>query len=123
MASGGRVLHHLAQRLPDARNAVLLAGFQAEGSRGRSLQEGAKSVRLFGRDVPVHAEIISMGQLSAHAGKSELLRWLRGLPAAPRQTYLTHGEPQPAQALQSAISATLRWKADVAQYLQTVELG
>ena len=123
MASGGRVLHHLAQRLPDARNAVLLAGFQAEGSRGRSLQEGAKSVRLFGRDVPVHAEIISMGQLSAHAGKSELLRWLRGLPAAPRQTYLTHGEPQAAQALQSAISGTLRWKADVASYLQTVELG
>ena len=123
MASGGRVLHHLEQRLPDARNAVLLAGFQAEGTRGRAMQEGAKSIHFYGRDVPVHAEIVSMGQLSAHAGKSELLRWLRGLPAAPKQTYLTHGEPEAARALQSTIVADLHWKADVARYLQTVELG
>jgi len=123
MASGGRVLHHLEQRLPDARNAVLLAGFQAEGSRGRALQDGAKSIRFYGKDVPVHAEIVSMGQLSAHAGKSELLRWLGALPSPPRQTYLTHGEPAAAQALQSGITASLHWKADVAQYLQTVELA
>lgn len=88
MARGGRVLHHLEQRLPDARNAVLLAGFQAEGSRGRALQDGAKSLRIHGRPVPVDAEIVSMGQLSAHAGKSELLRWLSGLP--PAQAHLPH---------------------------------
>jgi metallo-beta-lactamase family protein len=123
MASGGRVLHHLEQRLPDARNAVLLAGFQAEGSRGRTLQDGAKSIRIHGHPVPVNAEIVSMGQLSAHAGKSELLRWLGGLPSAPKQTYLTHGEPPAAKALQSAITAKFQWKADVAQYLQTLELG
>src|ERR1700730_7315665 len=93
MVSGGRVLHHLVQRLPDARNAVLLAGFQAEGTRGRSLQEGARSLKLYGQDVPVLAEIIQMSQLSAHAGKSELLRWLTAFPAPPKQTYLTHGEP------------------------------
>jgi metallo-beta-lactamase family protein len=122
MASGGRVLHHLEQRLPDARNAVLLAGFQAEGSRGRALQDGAKSLRLYGHAVAVNAEIVSMGQLSAHAGQAELLRWLRALPAAPKQTYLTHGEPQAARALQAAISDQLRWKVDVAEYLQTVEL-
>jgi metallo-beta-lactamase family protein len=123
MASGGRVLHHLEQRLPDARNAVLLAGFQAEGTRGRALEEGAKSIRFYGHDVPVHAEIVSMGQLSAHAGRSELLRWLGGLPSPPKQTYLTHGEPAAARALQSAITGSLQWKADVAQYLETVELG
>jgi metallo-beta-lactamase family protein len=76
MVSGGRVLHHLAQRLPDARNAVILAGFQAEGTRGRVLLEGAKSLRLYGQDVPVLAEIVTMGQFSAHAGKNELLRLL-----------------------------------------------
>ena len=123
MASGGRVLHHLEQRLPDARNAVLLAGFQAEGSRGRALQDGVKSIRLYGHAVAVNAEVVSMGQLSAHAGKSELLRWLGGLPSAPKQTYLTHGEPQAARALEGAISDQMHWKVAVAQYLHTVELG
>jgi metallo-beta-lactamase family protein len=123
MASGGRVLHHLEQRLPDPRNAVLLAGFQAEGSRGRALQDGAKSIRFYGHEVPVHAEIVSMGQLSAHAGRSELLRWLGGLPGAPTQTYLTHGEPAAAQSLQAAIIEKFQWKTNVAQYQQTVEIG
>jgi len=123
MVSGGRVLHHLEQRLPDARNAVILAGFQAQGTRGRSLQEGAKSLRLFGQDVAVKAEIVSMGQFSAHAGKSELLRWLTGLPAPPKQTYLVHGEPAAAQALQRAIQDKFQWKSSVARYLDTVELG
>jgi metallo-beta-lactamase family protein len=123
MVSGGRVLHHLAQRLPDARNAVILAGFQAEGTRGRALQEGAKSLKLYGQDVPVAAEIVEMGQFSAHAGKSELLRWLTGLPAPPRQTYLTHGEPAAAQALQAAITEKFHWKAAVARYLDTVPVG
>jgi metallo-beta-lactamase family protein len=123
MVSGGRVLHHLAQRLPDARNAVILAGFQAEGTRGRALQEGAKSLKLYGQDVPVGAEIVEMGQFSAHAGKSELLRWLTALPAPPKQTYLTHGEPSAAQALQSAIQEKFHGKAAVARYLDTVAVG
>jgi metallo-beta-lactamase family protein len=123
MVSGGRVLHHLAQRLPDARNAVVLAGFQAEGTRGRALQEGAKVLHLFGQAVPVNAEIITMGQLSAHAGKSELLRWLGGLQSAPKKTWLTHGEPAAAQALQSAIKEKFQWDVAVARYLDTVELG
>jgi metallo-beta-lactamase family protein len=123
MVSGGRVLHHLAQRLPDARNAVILAGFQAEGTRGRALQEGAKSLKLYGQDVPVLAEIVEMGQFSAHAGKSELLRWLTALPSPPKQTYLTHGEPAAAQSLQAAIQEKFRWKAAVARYLDTVPAG
>ncbi len=123
MVSGGRVLHHLAQRLSDAHNAVILAGFQAEGTRGRALQEGAKSLKLFGQDVPVCAEIVEMGQFSAHAGKGELQRWLTALPAPPKQTYLTHGEPAAAQALQTAIQQKFQWKAAVARYLDTVTIG
>lgn len=123
MVNGGRVLHHMVQRLPDARNAVILAGFQAEGTRGRALQEGAKSLNIFGQVVPVGAEIVEMGQFSAHAGKSELLRWLTALPSPPKQTYLTHGEPQAAQALQDAIQEKFKWKAAVARYLDTVPLG
>jgi metallo-beta-lactamase family protein len=123
MVTGGRVLHHLAQRLPDPRNAVILGGFQAEGTRGRALQEGAKVLHLFGQTVPVCAEIVEMGQFSAHAGKSELLRWLAALPAPPRQTYLTHGEPAAAQSLQQAIQEKFHWKAAAAKYLDTVDLG
>jgi metallo-beta-lactamase family protein len=123
MVTGGRVMHHLAQRLPDARNAVILAGFQAQGTRGRALQEGAKTIRLFGQDVPVNAEIVELGQFSAHAGKSELLRWLTALPAPPKQTYLTHGEPSAAQSLQSSIQEKFHWKVSVARYLDTVDLA
>jgi metallo-beta-lactamase family protein len=121
MVTGGRVLHHLAQRLGDARNCVILGGFQAEGTRGRALQEGAKTLSLFGQVVPVLAEIVEMGQLSAHAGRSELLRWLTGLQVPPRQVYLTHGEPAAAQSLQQAVTEKFRWKAAVARYLDTVE--
>ncbi len=121
MVTGGRVLHHLAQRLGDARNCVILGGFQAEGTRGRALQEGAKTLSLYGQMVPVLAEIVEMGQLSAHAGKSELMRWLTGLQVPPQQVYLTHGEPVAAQSLQQAITEKFRWKAAVARYLDTVE--
>jgi metallo-beta-lactamase family protein len=123
MVTGGRVLHHLAHRLGDARNCVILGGFQAEGTRGRALQEGAKSLSLFGQTVPVLAEIVEMGQFSAHAGKSELQRWLTGLQVPPKQVYLTHGEPEAAQSLQQAIVANFKWPAAVARYLDTVTVG
>jgi metallo-beta-lactamase family protein len=122
MVTGGRVLHHLANRLGDARNCVILGGFQAEGTRGRALEEGAKTLSLFGKPVPVLAEIVEMGQLSAHAGKSELLRWLTGLLVPPKQMYLTHGEPVAAQSLQQAIVQNFKWKASVARYLDTIEV-
>ncbi len=123
MVTGGRVLHHLIQRLPDPRNAVILAGFQAQGTRGRALQEGAKTIRLFGQEIPVNAEIVELGQFSAHAGKSELLRWLTGLPAPPKQTYLVHGEPSAAQSLQASIRENLKWNVSVARYLDTIDLS
>jgi len=122
MATGGRVLHHIAQRAPDRRNAILLAGFQAEGTRGRSLEEGARTVRIHGQDVPVAAEVINLRQFSAHAGKSELIRWLTGLPAPPRQTYMVHGEPQASASLKAAIESKFNWSVALPQYLQTVDL-
>ncbi len=122
MATGGRVLHHLARRLPDSRNAVLLAGFQAEGTRGRALLDGARTLRIHGEDVEVKAEIIELKQFSAHAGRSELLRWLGGLPAPPRQTFMVHGEPAAAMALKTAIELQMRWKVTLPNYQQTFEL-
>src|SRR5579859_320818 len=123
MVTGGRVLHHLAQRLPDSRNAVILAGFQAQGTRGRALLEGAKTLRLFGQEVAVNAEVVELGQFSAHAGKSELMRWLTGLTAPPKQTYLVHGEPAAAQSLQVSIQQQFKWNVSVARYLDTIELS
>ena len=122
MATGGRVLHHLAQRLPDARNTVLLVGYQGEGTRGRMLQDGAKSVRIFGQQVAVNAEIVTIGQLSAHAGKSELLRWLSGFQQAPKQTFLVHGEPAALNSLKDAVTQQFHWPVTIPAYLQSVEL-
>ena len=122
MATGGRVLHHIAQRAPDPRNMILLAGFQAEGTRGRALEQGAKTLRMFGEDVPVAAEVVNLRQFSAHAGKSELMRWLTGLPAPPRQTYLVHGEPAASGALKFTIESNFRWRVSLPTYLQTVDL-
>jgi metallo-beta-lactamase family protein len=123
MATGGRVLHHLEQRLPDARNAVILAGFQAEGTRGRALQDGAKTLRIYGQNIPVAAEISCLSQLSAHAGQSELLRWLKGISAPPRQTFLVHGEPGPAKALRACIEQQFHWKVEQPAYAQSFELS
>jgi metallo-beta-lactamase family protein len=122
MATGGRVLHHLAQRLPDPQNTVLLVGYQAQGTRGQALQDGAKFISLFGQQVPVRAQVVSMGQLSAHAGKSELLRWLSGFTAPPRQTFLVHGEPVALNSLRDAVTAQFKWPVTIPAYLQTFDL-
>ncbi|HEY6224818.1 MAG TPA: MBL fold metallo-hydrolase [Gemmatimonadales bacterium] len=120
MATGGRILHHLAHRLPDPKTTVLLVGFQALGTRGRTLQDGAKTLKLFGEDVPVRAGVETIHGLSAHADQNEMLRWLGGFTRAPRTTYLVHGEPQAAQALGGLISTKLHWTSQVAQDGQQV---
>ena len=123
MATGGRILHHLARRLPDSRNTVLLVGYQAEGSRGRALEDGAKYVRIFGDQIPVRARVVEMGQLSAHAGKSELLRWLSGFKTAPKQTFLVHGEPVALEALRVAVTEKFHWPVTVPAYRQSFDLS
>ncbi len=123
MITGGRVLHHLARRLPDSRSAVLLVGYQAEGSGGRALQDGAKFLRIHGEQVPVRAQVVDIGQLSAHAGKSELLRWLSGFQAPPRQTFMVHGEPSGLNGLRDAITSRYHWPVTIPDYLQSFDLN
>jgi metallo-beta-lactamase family protein len=123
MATGGRILHHLAHRLPDPRTTVLLPGFQAAGTRGRSLQEGATRLRIHGRDVPVRAQVVTIDGLSAHADRDELLAWLREFRAAPRTAWVVHGEPQPADRLAATMRAKLGWDARVAEDGATVPLS
>ena len=123
MATGGRVLHHLAQRLSDPRTTVLLVGFQAAGTRGRALEDGARSLRLLGQEVPVRARVERIDALSAHADRDETLRWLGGFTRPPRQTYLVHGEPDGAAALAAAIRERYGWQVAVAQDRATVRLA
>ena len=114
MATGGRILHHLRRRLPDPRTTLLFVGYQAAGTRGRTLRDGAERVRIFGTDVPVRAAILATDALSAHADQGELLRWLRGFRRPPARTFCVHGEPAAAAALRDAIKAELHWPCEVA---------
>ena len=123
MITGGRIKHHLAKRLPDSRSTVLLVGYQAEGTGGRALLDGAKYLRIHNEQIPVRAQVIEIGQLSAHAGRSELLRWLSGFQAPPRQTFLVHGEPVALESLRGAIAAQYHWPVTIPDYLQTIELS
>jgi len=122
MATGGRVLHHLKHRLPNADTTVLFAGYQAEGTRGRSLQDGAKEIKLLGEVVPVRAKIKVFDGFSAHADQGEILRWLGTFKKAPQMTYIVHGEPPAAAALADVIRAQLKWKVEVARHQQKVAL-
>jgi metallo-beta-lactamase family protein len=122
MATGGRVLHHLKALAPDRRNTIVLAGYQAGGTRGARLQAGERSLRIFGEDVPVRAEVVSLRGLSAHADAAELMRWLATAPAPPRRVFVTHGEPGPADALRQRIERELGWPATVPLLGQGVEL-
>jgi len=115
MATGGRILHHLHQRLSDQRTTVLLVGYQAAGTRGRALQDGAAHLRMFGQSVAVRARIETLDGLSAHADQSEILRWLGAFERPPASTYLVHGEPAAADALADAIRTRLRWDVQPAR--------
>ena len=120
--AGIDVVHVPYKASGDARNAVLLAGFQAAGSRGRWLAEGAKTVKIHGEFIPVRAEVVELHQLSAHAGQGELLRWLNGFQAPPRKTFLVHGEPPGLNALAGLIRQRVNWPVEIAHYAETVEL-
>jgi metallo-beta-lactamase family protein len=122
MATGGRVLHHLARALPDPRNTVLFVGYQAPGTRGRLLVDGAKEVKIHGHYVPVVAPVVRIDSMSAHADRNEILRWLGTLPAAPRSVYLVHGEPEPMDALRELIRRRLGWDSRTPAYRETIEV-
>ncbi len=113
MLTGGRILHHLVHFGSDPRNALLLVGFQAEGTRGRALVRGAESLRIHGAEVPIRLEVKRIEAFSGHADRTELLAWLRSGP--PAAVSLVHGEPGPADALRRSIEVELGWEAEVAE--------
>jgi large conductance mechanosensitive channel protein len=123
MATGGRILHHFVRRLSDERTTVLFVGYQAAGTRGRLLREGAREMKMLGQSVPVRATIMVSDSYSAHADQAEILRWLGGFSRPPQVTYLVHGEPDAATALQALIASQLKWRAVVAQDGQRVNIG
>lgn len=123
MLAGGRVLHHLAAFAPDARNAILLSGYQAGGTRGATLAGGARELRMFGRDIPINAEVVQLEGFSGHADADELLNWMGGAIRKPKITYITHGDPDAADALRGRIGRELGWQACVPEHLQRVTLA
>ncbi|MDP1709216.1 MAG: MBL fold metallo-hydrolase [Gammaproteobacteria bacterium] len=122
MATGGRVLHHLKAFAPDARNTILFSGFQAGGTRGAAMLDGAESVKIHGEYIPVHAEVAALDNLSAHADYVEIIDWLRHFDAPPRTTFITHGEPAAADGLRQHIEEQLGWQVVLPDYLETVAL-
>ena len=123
MASGGRVVHHLKAFIGDERNLVLLAGFQAPGTRGGALANGARTLRIHGEDFPVRAEIRQLQSASSHADANEMLAWMRNLSTPPRQTFITHGEAGASDALRQRIERELGWAAIVPEHLQSFDLA
>jgi metallo-beta-lactamase family protein len=122
MATGGRVLHHLQALAPDPRNTIVFAGFQAGGTRGGRIVAGERSIRIFGEEVAVNAEVVSLAGMSAHADAQQIMQWLATAPQAPRGVYLNHGEPAAADALRQRIERELGWPVTVPRLNQTVEI-
>jgi metallo-beta-lactamase family protein len=123
MVTGGRIQHHLAQRLPDPKNTVIFIGFQAPGTRGFTIKSGAPEVKIFGEVVPIRAQIAAFEQFSDHADTRELLEWLKTFKSKPQTTYLVHGEPTASSLLRDRMNKELGWNVEVAQWMQRAEIG
>jgi len=122
MAEGGRVLHHLKAALPDARNTVLFAGYQGDGTRGRRLVNGEKRVKIHGEWIDVAAAVERIDSMSAHADADEIMRWLRGFQSPPKQTFIVHGERTAQDALGARIQTELGWSHMAPEHRQRVEI-
>ena len=122
MATGGRILHHLKAFAPDPRNTIMITGYQVPGTRGASIAAGEKFVRVYGEWVPIKAQVANLAMLSAHADADELIRWARGFTAAPKEVFVVHGEPGPADALRRRLDREFGWRATVPQSGQTFDL-
>jgi metallo-beta-lactamase family protein len=122
MVTGGRILHHLAQRLPDPKNTVIFIGFQAPGTRGFTIKSGAPEVKIFGDIVPIRAQVAALEQFSDHADTPELLQWLRTFAKKPPATYLVHGETAASSQLRDTMIKELGWNVQVAQWMQKVQV-
>lgn len=122
MLTGGRILHHIAEYGPDPKNAIILSGYQAAGTRGAALAAGVRQLRIYGEDVRIRAEVIQMESLSAHADSDGLIEWMRAAEREPRMTYITHGEPEASDALRIRIKRELGWRVRVPEYLEGISL-
>ena len=122
MATGGRVLHHLTAFAPEARNAIVLSGFQAGGTRGAALANGARSLRIYGQDVQVGAEVVQLSAASGHADANELLAWMRQAPRPPKRVCVVHGEADAADTLRRRIERELHWPAHVPEFGEETSL-
>ena len=122
MMTGGRILHHMFNRLPNAQDTILISGYQAEGTRGRDLMDGAESIKIYGEEVPVKCRVEHMTSLSGHADRSELFQWMSNIEDSPKLTFCVHGEGEKIERYAQAIRDRLGWKVVVPHYLESVEL-
>ncbi len=122
MVSGGRILHHMRKLLPREETTVLFVGYQAHGTRGRTIQSGEKSVKIFGDHIPIRANIQSISGLSAHGGREELLRWLSSCSGSPNYAKIIHGEAKSSRAFAATLTEKFSWKASVAEYRETIDI-
>lgn len=122
MLAGGRILHHVAAYGSDRDNAIVLTGFQAGGTRGAALVRGERSLRIFGRDVPIRAEVHNLDSMSAHADADDLIAWMKFSATSPSAVYVTHGEPSAADTLRAPIGHEVGWHARVPEHLESAVL-
>ena len=116
MITGGRIMHHMEQRLPESKNTILFVGYQAHGTRGRSILEGEESVKIHGRYVPVKAHVESISGLSCHADYNEILAWLMGTNRGPKKTFIVHGEPEASASLSDKIFEKYNWDCAIPEF-------
>ena len=122
MGTGGRVVHHMANMLPDPKNTIILVGYQAAGSRGRSLEEGEPQVKIHGKSIPVHASIVKVGSFSVHADSDELIAWLGNIKN-PKKVFVVHGEPDSEEALATRLRNELKWDVYVPKSEESFDLN
>ncbi|MBN1480043.1 MBL fold metallo-hydrolase [candidate division KSB1 bacterium] len=122
MLEGGRILHHLVERLADSRNTVLFTGYQAVGTRGRKIQEGGESVKIHGREVPIHAHIESVHGTSGHGDYNEILAWLMGFNKAPERIFIVHGDDDASESMAAKIRDKFGWDVVVPKLFDSYEL-
>ncbi len=117
MVTGGRILHHLFHRLPSPKNTVLFIGYQAEGTRGRTILNGAESVKIHGQHIPINAKVEKISGFSAHADYNEALAWLSNFNSPPRKVFIVHGEPDQSKALADRIRSKFGWSVEIPEYM------
>lgn len=122
MCTGGRIIHHLYNRLQNKNDTILFVGYQAEGTRGRRILDGEEKIKMFGYEIPVVCHVEKIEGLSAHADRSELLSWLSNFKDHPKNTFVVHGEPKSSRAFARTISEEFNWNVTVPKYMETIEL-